>query len=83
MREAANTVLLKRNFKNSKLLYVPEIYWDLTSRNVMVEERIYGIPINRTDIFREKNVNMQSLAERGLEIFFTQVFEHSFFHFCR
>ena len=80
MREAANTVLLKRNFKDSNLLYVPEIYWDLTSRNVMVEERIYGTPINRTDIFQHRKVNMKALAERGLEIFFTQVFEHSFFH---
>jgi ubiquinone biosynthesis protein len=46
----------------------------------MVEERVYGVPISRVDIFKEKKVNMEKLAERGVEIFFTQVFDHSFFH---
>ena len=80
MREAANTALIRRNFENSSICYVPQIYWDCTRRNVMVEERIYGIPISRVDIFKEKRVNMEKLAERGVEIFFTQVFDHSFFH---
>lgn len=80
MREAANTALIRRNFEDSAICYVPQIYWDYTRRNVMVEERIYGIPISRVDIFKEKKVNMEKLAERGVEIFFTQVFDHSFFH---
>ncbi|MBU28499.1 MAG: ubiquinone biosynthesis regulatory protein kinase UbiB [Gammaproteobacteria bacterium] len=80
MREAANTALIRRNFKGSPICYVPKIYWDYTRRNVMVEERVYGIPISRIDIFKDKKVNMEKLAERGVEIFFTQVFDHSFFH---
>lgn len=79
-REAANTATIRRNFQDSETCYVPEIYWDYTRRNVKVEERIYGVPISRVDIFREKQVNMKVLAERGVEIFFTQVFDHSFFH---
>ena len=80
MREAANTALIRRNFEHSDICYVPQIYWDYTRRNVKVEERIYGIPISQIDVFKEKNVNMETLAERGVEIFFTQVFDHSFFH---
>ena len=80
MREAANTALIRRNFIDSPICYVPRIYWDYTRRNVMVEERVYGTPISRIDIFRDKKVNMEKLAERGVEIFFTQVFDHSFFH---
>ena len=80
MREAANTALIRRNFADSPICYVPQIYWDYTRRDVMVEERIYGVPISRLDIFKDKKVNMETLAERGVEIFFTQVFDHSFFH---
>ena len=80
MREAANTALIRRNFIDSPICYVPKIYWDYTRRNVMVEERVYGTPISRIDIFKDKKVNMERLAERGVEIFFTQVFDHSFFH---
>ncbi len=80
MREAANTALIRRNFTGSPICYVPKIYWDYTRRNVMVEERVYGVPISRIDIFKDKKVNMERLAERGVEIFFTQVFDHSFFH---
>jgi len=80
MREAANTALIRRNFEHSDICYVPQIYWDYTRRNVKVEERVYGIPISQIDVFKEKNVNMEKLAERGVEIFFTQVFDHSFFH---
>ncbi len=80
MREAANTALIRRNFADSPICYVPQIYWDYTRRDVMVEERIYGVPISRLDIFKDKKVNMKKLAERGVEIFFTQVFDHSFFH---
>jgi len=78
--EAANTSQLKRNFENSELLYIPEVYWDLTREKVMVQERIYGIPISDVNALKAANTDMQELAHRGVEIFFTQVFRDSFFH---
>ena len=80
MREAANATQLRRNFSNSNQLYVPEIYWDFTRRNVLVMERIYGIPIGRIDELRAAGIDLQKLAETGVEIFFAQVFRDSFFH---
>ena len=80
MREAANTAQLKRNFAGSDMLYVPDIYWDYCRPEVMVQERIYGIPISDMDALREAGTNIQLLAENGVEIFFTQVFRHNFFH---
>lgn len=79
-KEAANTSQLRRNFSTSPLLYVPTLYWPLTRRNVMVQERIYGTPIADVDTLRAKGVDMRLLAERGVEIFFTQVFRDNFFH---
>lgn len=80
MREAANAAQLKRNFAGSDMLYVPEIYWDFCRPEVLVQERIYGIPISDMDALREAGANIQLLAENGVEIFFTQVFRHNFFH---
>ncbi len=80
MREAANAAQLKRNFAGSDKLYVPEIYWDFCRPEVLVQERIYGIPISDMDALRESGANIQMLAENGVEIFFTQVFRHNFFH---
>ncbi len=80
MREAANAAQLKRNFATSKLLYVPGVYWDLCRKNVMVMERIYGVLISDLDELRRRGTNFQRLAENGVEIFFTQVFRHNFFH---
>ena len=80
LREAANASLLRRNFDNSADLYVPEIYWDLTRVDVMVMERIYGIAVNDVKTLTENNINMKKLSERGVHIFFTQVFQHNFFH---
>jgi ubiquinone biosynthesis protein len=79
-KEAANTGLLQRNFMDSDLLYVPQVYWDYSHRNVMVMERISGIPVADIAALNKANVDMKCLAERGVEIFFTQVFSHSFFH---
>ncbi len=79
-REAANASQLRRNFAKSPLLYVPEIYWDYTRSNVMVMERIYGIPVTNLEQLRAQDTDMKLLAERGVEIFFTQVFDHNFFH---
>jgi len=80
MREGANAAQLKRNFEGSDLLYVPEIHWDFCRPEVLVQERIYGVPISDMAALRAANANIQQLAENGVEIFFTQVFRHNFFH---
>jgi len=80
VREAANASQLRRNFQNSPALYVPEVYWPLTRRGVMVMERIYGTPISEIETLRAEGIDLKQLAERGVEIFFTQVFSHNFFH---
>ena len=80
VREAANASQLRRNFENSPDLYVPEIYWDYCRQSVIVMERIYGLPIGEVDTLRQMGVDMQRLSERGVEIFFSQVFRHNFFH---
>ena len=79
-REAANAAQLKRNFTDSKELYIPEVYWDYTRDNVIVMERIEGIPISHIDELKAAGVNLEKLAERGVNIFFTQVFRDNFFH---
>ncbi|MFK8030170.1 MAG: ubiquinone biosynthesis regulatory protein kinase UbiB [Gammaproteobacteria bacterium] len=80
MREAANGTQLKRNWETSHILELPEIYWDYCHPNVMVMERVYGVQISDVEALNEAGVNMKTLAERGVEIFFTQVFKHNFFH---
>lgn len=79
-REGANTSQLRRNFQDSDLLYVPEVFWDYTRRHVLVMERIHGIPVTALDQLQAQGTDMKKLAERGVEIFFTQVFRDSFFH---
>ncbi|MCG6658365.1 ubiquinone biosynthesis regulatory protein kinase UbiB [Halomonas campisalis] len=79
-KEAANTSQLKRNFKDSPLLFVPAIHWSHTRRRVMVQERIYGIPVADTAALVAQGTDLKKLAERGVEIFFTQVFRDNFFH---
>jgi len=79
-REAANACQLRRNFADSKLVYIPEVYWDYTTRNVFTMERISGIPVTDLDTLRAKGADLKVLGERGVEIFFTQVFRDSFFH---
>jgi ubiquinone biosynthesis protein len=80
MREAANTAQLKRNFQGSDMLYVPDVYWDYCRPEVLVQERIYGTPISDMEALLKAGTNIQVLAENGVEIFFTQVFRHNFFH---
>lgn len=80
LREAANASQLKRNFQHSNLLNVPEVYWDYCRENVMVMERVYGTQVTDLVSLRQQNVDIKLLAERGVEIFFRQVFEHNFFH---
>jgi len=80
MREAASASTLRRNFEDSDLLEVPEVHWRYTRPNVMVMDRISGIPIAEVETLRREGVDLKMLAERGVEIFFTQVFRHNFFH---
>jgi len=80
LREASSASQLQRNFEGTDLLYVPKIYWNLTKPNLLVQERIYGMPIGDTEGLIASGVTMDRLAEIGVEIFFTQVFKHSFFH---
>ena len=78
--EATNAVVLRNNFKDSKTLYIPEIFWSLTRSSVMVQERIDGIPIRDIAAMEAIGMDMKKLAEHGVEIFYTQVFDHNFFH---
>ena len=80
MREAANAAQLRRNFAESNLLYVPEVYWDYCRKNVMVMERVHGVLISDMAELQRRGANIQRLAENGVEIFFTQAFRHNFFH---
>jgi ubiquinone biosynthesis protein len=80
VREAANASAIRSNFKNSDSLYIPEVHWPLTRRKVLVMERIHGIPVGDIQALRDGNADFKKLAERGVEIFFTQVFRDNFFH---
>ncbi len=80
MREAANAAQLRRNFEGSSLLYVPEVHWDLCRVDVMVMERIRGIQISDMAQLLARGTDLRKLAVNGVEIFFTQVFRHNFFH---
>ncbi len=80
MREAANASQLRRNWLNSEMLYIPEVHWDYCRRNVLVMERVYGTPVDQVEELKRQGVSMALLGERGVEIFFTQVFRDNFFH---
>ena len=78
--EAANASQLRRNFRNSVLLAIPEVHWDLCSERVMVIERMHGVPISQIGVLREKGIDLKALARAGVEICFSQVFRDGFFH---
>lgn len=80
LAEGANSTQLRRNFEHSPKLYVPRVYWEFSRSNMLVMERIYGTPVADIAALTARNVNLKKLAETGVEIFFTQVFNHSFFH---
>jgi len=80
MREAANASQLRRNFANSHLLQVPAVYWSHTSKQILTLERVYGIQVSNIKQLKANNTDLKLLAERGVEIFFTQVFRDCFFH---
>src|SRR5437773_11759917 len=80
MREAAHASQLRRNFPDSPLLAVPEVYWDFCTSTVMTMQRMRGTPVSRVDELRRQGVDIPKLARTGVEIFFTQVFRDGFFH---
>ncbi len=79
-REAGNASQLRRNWDGSDILFVPEVYWELTSKNVLVMERIKGTPISDIESLKRQGISMKKLGEQGVEVFFTQVFRDNFFH---
>jgi ubiquinone biosynthesis protein len=80
VREAANAAEIRRRFETSEILYIPKVHFPYTRREVMVMERISGIPVGDIAALREAGVDFKLLAERGVEIFFTQVLRDSLFH---
>lgn len=80
MREAANASQLRRNFANSRLLRIPEMYWDFCRQNVLVMERMHGISVSQVDHMLSVGIDLKKLSRDGVEIFFTQVFRDGFFH---
>lgn len=79
-REAANASQIRRNFLDSDILYVPQVFFDYCTKNVMVMEWIEGIPISQIDTLKAAHIDLKKLAQHGVEIFFTQVFRDGFFH---
>jgi ubiquinone biosynthesis protein len=79
-REAANCSQLRRNFLHSTLLLIPEVYWDWCTSEVMVMQRMSGVPISQVERLREEGIDIPRLARAGVEIFFTQVFRDGYFH---
>ncbi|MFT5399265.1 MAG: ubiquinone biosynthesis protein [Planctomycetota bacterium] len=80
VREAANASELRRHFESSNDLYVPQVYWDYCKTRVMVMERIEGIPVSDIEQLRARGVNLEVLSRKGVEIFFTQVYQNNYFH---
>ncbi len=79
-REAANASILRRNFKGSKDLYIPEVYWQWCTRRVMVMERVSGLAVGDIENLKKHGVNLKKLARRGVRVFYTQVFRDNLFH---
>ncbi len=80
IREASNASELRRHFRDSEDLYVPEVYWDYCKTRVMVIERIEGIPVSDIERLRAHNINLEVLSRKGVEVFFTQVYHNNYFH---
>ena len=80
VREASSASQLRRNFRDSDLLLVPEIFWDWCATEVMVMERMHGTPISQLGALRDQGIDIARLSRMGVEIFFTQVFRDGFFH---
>ncbi|MYD44761.1 MAG: 2-polyprenylphenol 6-hydroxylase [Gammaproteobacteria bacterium] len=79
-QEGKNTTRLRTNFASSELLYAPRVYTHITTKSVLVLERIRGVPVSDLDTLNALGTDVKLLAKRGVETFFTQVFDHNFFH---
>lgn len=79
-REAANASMLRRNFENSRDLYIPQVHWSLTHSRVLTMERVNGVPVKDVDELRRRGVDMEELARRGVRVFYSQVFRDNLFH---
>jgi ubiquinone biosynthesis protein len=80
VREAANASELRRHFEGSRDLYVPRVFWEYCKPRVMVIERIEGIPVSDIEQLKAHNINLEVLARKGVEVFFTQVYKNNYFH---
>lgn len=80
LREAGNCAILRRNFEDSDILYIPEVMWSYVRPNIMVMEQVFGVPVDDVKNLRKHHVDMRRLAHTGVEIFFAQVFRDNFFH---
>lgn len=78
--EAANCTMIRRNFENSKELYIPKIHWPLTANRVLVMERVTGIPVRDIDELKRLGVDLEKLARLGIRLFYRQVFRDNLFH---
>lgn len=78
--EASNASILRSNFAGSKDLYIPEIYWPYCRNEVLVMERVFGIPVSDIKQLKKRGVNLERLAKRGIRVFYTQVFRDNLFH---
>ena len=80
MREAGNAAQLRRNAASNPLVLIPEMYWDFCAQDVIVMERMQGVPINQIERLQALGVDTRVLAANGVKVFFTQVFRDGFFH---
>lgn len=80
LREASNAAQLRRNMQSLNLVMIPEMHWTYCMTDVMVMQRMHGVPIGQTQRLRDAGVDMKKLARDGVTIFFTQVFRDGFFH---
>jgi ubiquinone biosynthesis protein len=80
VREASNATQLRRNMAGLNLVLIPEMIWDYCTQEVIVMERMHGLPISQVDALRQAGVDIPKLARDGVTIFFTQVFRDGFFH---
>ncbi len=80
VREAASAAQLRRNMAGLDLVLIPEMFWDFCHSDVIVMERMRGVPISQTARLLEAGVDLKKLARDGVTIFFTQVFRDGFFH---
>lgn len=78
--EASNMNLMKDAFTDDSRIHIPEVYWELTQENILVTERVYGIPITQIETLKKNGTDMHRLAKNGVELFLCQVFQHNFFH---